>query len=133
MNLLLIRQTFSDLSTVGELLVNGEHECYTLEDVVRAVKVPGKTAIPYGTYRVIINASARFKRRLPLLLNVPNFEGVRIHPGNTAEDTEGCILVGTVRGPDVVLHSRDAFKPLFLKMDEAMRRGEGINIRIDKS
>ena len=81
-------------ATTGELYVDGKFVCYTLEDAIRKEKIKGVTAIPAGTYDVIINMSTRFKRLMPLLLNVPDFEGVRIHPGNTAEDTEGCIRVG---------------------------------------
>lgn len=67
--------------------------CHTLEDVQRDVKIAGKTAIPWGMYKLIVNMSNRFKKRLPLLLDVPNFAGVRIHGGNTEQNTEGCILV----------------------------------------
>jgi hypothetical protein len=69
--------------------------CHTLEDVQRDVKIAGETAIGWGKYKLIVNMSNRFKKRLPLLLDVPNFAGVRIHGGNTELDTEGCILVGT--------------------------------------
>ena len=88
--------------TIGKLYIDGKLFCDTLEDVVRAdgVKVYGETAIPSGTYKVILNVSNRFKRLMPLLLNVPMFEGIRIHEGNTDKDTHGCILVGknTVKG-----------------------------------
>ena len=77
------------------MYLDGRFGVLHLEDVVRqGEKVPGQTAIPEGIYTVQITFSNRFKRDLPLLLNVPNFEGIRIHPGNTDADTEGCILVG---------------------------------------
>jgi hypothetical protein len=106
----------TDTSIIGELLVNGIFECFTLEDIERPVKIKGETAIPKGTYRVIINESNRFKRQLPLLLNVPGFEGVRIHSGNSNHDTEGCILVGQTRNKNYIGQSRKAFDKLFKKM-----------------
>lgn len=106
-------------STIGELKVDGKFECYTLEDKEREVKIKCETAIPKGTYKVIINQSNRFKKLLPLLLSVPNFEGVRIHPGNTNHDTEGCILVGRTKSKDFIGQSRKAFESLFAKMKEA--------------
>ena len=106
----------TDTSVIGELLVNGVFECFTLEDIERPVKIKGETAIPRGTYRVIINESNRFKRQLPLLLNVPGFEGVRIHSGNSNHDTEGCILVGQTRNKNYIGQSRKAFDKLFKKM-----------------
>lgn len=106
----------SDNSTIGEMTVDGKWECYTLEDKERDVKIKSETAIPKGTYKVIINQSNRFKKLLPLVLNVPNFEGIRIHPGNTNHDTEGCILVGRTRSKDFIGQSRKAFESLFAKM-----------------
>jgi len=106
-------------STIGELTIDGKFECYTLEDTERDVKIKGETAIPKGTYKVIINQSNRFKKLLPLLINVPNFEGVRIHPGNSNHDTEGCILVGMNRSVDYITKSRKAFDSLFKKMQGA--------------
>ena len=106
----------SENSTIGEMTVDGKWECYTLEDKEREVKIKSETAIPKGTYKVIINQSNRFKKLLPLLLKVPNFEGVRIHPGNTNHDTEGCILVGRTRSKDFIGQSRKAFESLFAKM-----------------
>lgn len=106
-------------STIGELTIDGLWECYTLEDLERDVKIKGETAIPKGTYKVIINQSNRFKRLLPLLLDVPGFEGVRIHSGNTNHDTEGCILVGRTRSDDFIGQSRKAFDSLFKKMNKA--------------
>jgi hypothetical protein len=106
-------------SVIGELTVDGLWECYTLEDLERDIKIKGETAIPKGTYKVIINESNRFKRLLPLLLDVPGFEGVRIHSGNTNHDTEGCILVGRTRSNDFIGQSRKAFDKLFEKMKKA--------------
>jgi hypothetical protein len=106
-------------STIGEMLIDGVFECFTLEDKERPVKIKGETAIPKGTYRVIINQSNRFKRLLPLLIDVPNFEGVRIHSGNSNHDTEGCILVGQTRNKNYIGQSRKAFDKLFKKMQTA--------------
>jgi hypothetical protein len=119
MELQVKRTDFSEESTIGELWVNGGFECYTLEDKVRPVKIAGKTAIPSGRYEVIINFSQRFQKQLPLLLNVPNYEGVRIHSGNTAANTEGCILVGETKTENFVGESRWAFNRLFEKLKAA--------------
>lgn len=112
-------------STPGQLTVNGKFECFTLEDVVRPTKIKGKTAIPTGTYQVILNFSNRFQKVMPLLVNVPNFEGIRIHPGNTHEDTEGCILVGTksvtINGECQVQNSRVAYDALLAKLTAASK------------
>jgi len=123
LNIELRRKIFTSQSTIGELLLDGRFECFTLEDRVRppGAKVPGLTAIPEGTYEVVITLSQRFKRDLPLLLNVPNFEGIRIHTGNTAFDTEGCILVGATREENMILSSRIAFNFLFPKMQSALK------------
>lgn len=132
MKLLLIRDTFTDESTTGELFVDGAFECFVLEDRVRprGVKVYGKTAIPYGTYEIVVTMSARFKRLLPLLLNVPNFTGIRIHPGNKAVDTEGCLLPGTKRAKNIVFESRKAFDRLFTRIKAAKAKGEKVTIEI---
>lgn len=92
--------------------------------------MPGSTAIPPGTYAIDITYSPRFKMPLPLLLNVPNFEGVRIHSGNTPADTEGCILVGQDRLPKSIGRSRLAFTALFAKLSRARSRSEPITIEI---
>ena len=130
MNLDLQRTTLSGNSTIGTLAVNGRFECYTLEDTVRPKKIPGITAIPAGEYEVIINFSERFHRMLPLLLNVPQFEGVRIHTGNTPADTEGCILVGQRQDTDRILCSKLAFDHLFVQLEAALRDREKIVLRI---
>lgn len=95
-NLILPRVIYTPINTIGHLIINGGVFCHTLEDVVRPkgmAKVHGKTAIPAGRYRVILTYSNRFQRIMPLLVEVPYFEGVRMHGGNTHEDTDGCILV----------------------------------------
>ena len=134
MKLTLIRQDLNNACTIGELFVDGQHECWTLEDVVRpdGVKVFGETAIPFGTYNVDITPSPRFKRDLPLLVGVDNFVGIRIHPGNTASDTEGCILVGQGKGQNCILSSRAAFDVLFPKLQAAKKAGEPITITVTK-
>lgn len=122
MELKLVRNQYSPASTIGELHVDGGFECYTLEDRIRSMKVPGETAIPPGRYEVAVTWSNRFERPLPLLMNVPDYTGVRIHTGNKPEHTEGCILVGRKRLPDVVGESKLAFDALFAKIQDALRR-----------
>jgi hypothetical protein len=132
MNLKVVRKVFTEDSTIGELSVDGRFECFTLEDKVRAVGTPkvwGATAIPEGIYEVIINFSEKFQKFLPLLLNVPNFSGIRIHSGNTSRDTTGCILVGQSKASNFVGNSKAAFAPLFAKMQAASKR-EKIFIQI---
>lgn len=94
--------------TGGELFINGQLKYYTCEDPVRDKKIPGSTAIPKGKYKVIITFSNRFQKHLPLLLDVPNFQGVRIHAGNSPADTEGCVLIGLTRSKGGILNSRAA-------------------------
>jgi hypothetical protein len=93
-------------------------------------KIKSNTAIPRGKYSVIVNQSQRFKRLLPLLVGVPGFEGVRIHPGNTSADTEGCLLPGFTRAVDRVLESKRAFEPLMVKILNVYNNGEHIEIEV---
>jgi hypothetical protein len=131
MDLLLQRERPANGCTLGRLSIDGEFECWTLEDLERTgPKIHGKTAIPPGTYSVRVTWSPRFNTRLPELINVPGFEGIRIHPGNTADDTEGCILVGADKGRAAILRSRAAFAPLLAKLEGAQARGEPITLRI---
>lgn len=101
MRLLLNRIALRDNYTVGKLFVDGKYICDTLEDRVRNLaeekKVAGQTAIPAGTYDIMVARSPKFRRMLPRLLAVPHFEGILIHRGNTHHDTAGCILVGENR------------------------------------
>lgn len=95
--------------TIGKLYIDDNYFCDTLEDVVRSgEKVYGQTAIPAGKYKVKKTYSPRFKKKLPEILNVPGFSGVRIHSGNTAKDTEGCLLLGLNKTKGAVLCSQDA-------------------------
>jgi hypothetical protein len=130
MKLKVQRKVATSKSVIGDLTVNGVHECFTLEDIQRAVKVYGETGIPAGTYKVIIDYSNRFKQQMPLLLNVKNFEGVRIHPGNTNKDTHGCILVGYTKAVDFIGNSKKAYEALLKKMQYAISMGEEITIEI---
>lgn len=117
MKLTLKRKFIGPDYTIGDLLIDGTFFCNTVEDVVRQLpatcpntskgrnctckeKVYAETAIPSGTYKVTIEYSSRFKRRLPYLHDVPHFIGILIHSGNTAKDSAGCIIVGfnTVKG-----------------------------------
>jgi hypothetical protein len=132
MNLTLIRKYPGTDCIIGELFVDGQFECYTLEDVERQVKIAGITAIPKGTYEVVITFSERFKKLLPLFLKIPNFEGVRIHTGNIAANTEGCILVGKAKTENQVLQSQIAFNELFPKLQAAVAK-EKIFIEIKGS
>lgn len=120
--------------TVGRLYVDGKFFCNTLKDTVRDLnrerKVPGKTAIPYGEYKVVFNWSPKFGRNLPRLLNVPAFEGILIHPGNTADDSSGCILVGKNTKVGRLTESRYTSDRLNVLVKDAQRKGESITIEI---
>jgi hypothetical protein len=132
MRLTLTRVERVDDATIGELEIDGSFTCYTLEDIVRpkGVKIPGSTAIPSGVYPVRITWSPRFKMDMPLLIGVPDFSGVRIHSGNAAVDTEGCILVGLERDGSRVLRSRDAYNVVFREISEALIAHEDVLIEI---
>lgn len=120
--LLLQRKWSVKDGTIGELFVDGVFECFSLEDIIRPVgeKVYGSTAIPSGSYKVVVDWSDHFKRNMPHILDVPGFEGVRIHSGNTPADTEGCILVGQTRYLDnaSIGGSRLAYEHLFRKLQD---------------
>src|SRR5688572_8199111 len=114
MKMLLTRLQCESDVTIGRLDVDGAFECWVCEDPVREIdgqpveawKVKGKTAVPRGTYAVVVTMSPRFGRLMPLLVDVPGFEGVRIHAGNDADDTEGCLLPGRRRFAKAVGDSR---------------------------
>lgn len=119
--------------TIGRLSIDGKYFCDTLEDTVRpaGVKIPGKTAIPAGKYKIKLTESLRFGKLMPRLENVPGFTGVLIHPGNTSEDTEGCILVGKNRVKGKVLDSRETFQKLFTMLWVVSLGGETVEIEIN--
>lgn len=138
--------------TIGRLFVNGERICESLEDTdrglkssftdaaIKAIKIAGKTAIPTGTYKVVLSVSPRFKNKswaasrgglVPELLNVKGFSGVRIHPGNYASDTEGCILPGYNKISGGVINSQAVYGTLMDKyLIPAWNRKEAITITI---
>ena len=124
MKIQLQRKKETDNSVLGELSIDGKFFCYTLEDKIRQVKIKHQTCIPPGTYEVKLTMSQRFNKILPILLDVPNFEGIRIHTGNTIEDTSGCILVGTAIADDKLLHSKVAMSQLQPKIQTALKTGK---------
>ena len=146
MNILLVRRWRGTNSTVSTVSVDGKAHQFILEDRDRGLKasmaladimrekVYGKTAIPAGRYQVVITHSARFKRMLPLLIGVPGYEGIRIHPGNRHVDTDGCLLPGKVYWQEhddyIVGTSRTATEDLQLKIANAISRGEKVWIEI---
>lgn len=144
MILKLVREVFTDVSTIGRLYANGVFLSYILEDkdrgldskmsldIIKSIKIPHSTCIPYGTYRIHITFSNRFQKPLPLLEQVPGFEGIRIHPGNTDADTEGCLLPGNIRKVNQVLESKIAFNKIFNIIQESLDNKEDVTITISK-
>lgn len=140
MKLVVERKWRKDDYTIGILYVNGVRLCNTLEDAVRPDKIYGKTAIPKGTYRVLMNVkSPKFDGRpwtipyggiVPRLRNVPNFQGVLIHVGNTAADTDGCILVGDNTEKGRLTNSTNRYFKLMGMLLGAALSGEAIDITI---
>jgi len=122
MDIILKRKSEINNSVIGELFIDNVFFCYTLEDKIRDVKIKHQTCIPEGKYEVVMNFSQRFKTVLPLLLNVPNFEGIRIHAGNTIEDTSGCILLGTSVSGSLLLHSKVAIAKFLPILKSALRK-----------
>lgn len=144
MELYLKREIFTDESTIGSLSIDGQFECYILEDKDRglsdemplpeivATKVYGKTAIPYGRYEVDWTLSNRFKVMMPILLNVKGYSGIRIHKGNSEIDSLGCLLCGRKRANNRVTESTFATNKLYNKIQTAKSRGQKIYITISK-
>lgn len=125
MTLTLMRQPATDDTILGRLAINGVFECFTLEGA--------DVAIPCGTYPVVITYSHRFQRMLPLVQNVAGRSGIRIHPGNTEADTEGCILVGASKVGASVMHSRAAMELLQPKLAMALASGDRVQLTIEEA
>lgn len=141
MELLLERKWCKPDYTIGRLYINNKFYCNTLEDTVRDInkngtfdcgefKISGHTAIPYGEYEVIVNYSPKFKRELPRLLDVPHFEGILIHRGNTHKDSSGCVLLGENTKKGMVLNSTKYEVELTNILKEAQNKKEKITIKI---
>ena len=129
--------------TIGSLFINGEYLCDTIEDKVRDLnkdgdlddpgeeKVYAETAIPYGTYAMDLTMSPKFQRLLPLVQDVPHFTGIRIHRGNTAKDSAGCIIPGENKDIGRVVNSTKYELMIIERMLDAIRYGEQVLIKIE--
>lgn len=135
MKLTLKRIALRPTYTIGKLYIDDAYFCDTLEDTVRDTnksgkfdngeqKIKGKTAIPYGTYEIKWTYSPRFKKYTPQLMNVPSFEGIRVHAGNTSADTEGCLLLGENKQVGKVLNSRATINKFYPIIKEACSNGK---------
>ena len=135
MKLTLKRIALRPTYTIGKLYIDDAYFCDTLEDTVRDTnksgkfdngeqKIKGKTAIPYGTYEIKWTYSPRFKKYTPQLMNVPSFEGVRIHAGNTSADTEGCLILGENKQVGKVLNSRATINKFYPIIKNACSNGK---------
>jgi hypothetical protein len=141
-NLFLERMFCKPTYTIGILSMADRYFCNTLEDPVRdlnkdgdlkdygELKIYGETAIPYGRYEVIVSHSPKFKRDLPLILDVKHFIGIRIHRGNTVKDTAGCILVGDNTAVGKVTNSTYYEKKLTAMLKAYILAGEKVYINI---
>ncbi len=135
MNLSLIRDTFTETSTTGKLFIENDFECFLLEDQDRKLeaggkKVYGRTAIPRGRYKIELDWSPKYGRDMPHVLDVPQFDGIRIHTGNRSEDSEGCLIPGQERTEDYVRNSKLAFDALLQKLNLAWANNEEVWLTI---
>ena len=144
MELRLERKYRSSKYCIDKLYINGKYFSDALEDPdrgltdsmsleeIKKIKVKGNTCIPYGTYNVTITYSPRFKKNLPLINNVKGFDGIRIHSGNTPQDTEGCLLLGFNKVKGQVVDSRVTVSKFITQMQQALNKGEKVTITITK-
>ena len=129
------KRTIGRLYLIRESAIGTAEEfvCYVCEDRVRKPgekKVPGETAIPRGTYPVILSYSPKFRRILPEILKVPDFEGIRIHKGNSEDDTRGCLLVGLERDPQGVYDCDTALDKVIGLLSRAKAKNEAVTLKI---
>ena len=144
MELKLIRKYRCSNYCIDKLYINNIYFSDVLEDPdrglqnsmsleeIQKIKIKGNTCIPYGTYDITITYSPRFKKNLPLLLNVKGFEGIRIHSGNTPKDTEGCLLPGFNKVKGQVIDSKVTTNKLIAQIQQALNKGEKVTITITK-
>ena len=144
MELKLERKYRSNNYCIDKLYINGKYFSDALEDPdrgltdtmsleeIQKVKIKGNTCIPYGTYNVTITYSPRFKKNLPLINNVKGFDGIRIHSGNTPQDTEGCLLLGLNKVKGRVVDSKVTVNKFIDIVQEALNKGEKVTITITK-
>nr|DAI14756.1 MAG TPA: hypothetical protein [Bacteriophage sp.] len=127
--------------TIGKLFINGTYYCDTIEDKVIDLNKNGKfddgltkvmhqTAIPYGTFKVVVNHSPKFNRELPRLLDVPYFEGILIHNGSDQNSSSGCIIVGENKTVGKVTNSTFYMNNLTARIKDAQNKGETTTITI---
>lgn len=133
MELKLLRQPTTRDYVEGKLYINGVYECDTLEDTCRPIrsirdKIVGRTAIPAGTYPVYWTKSPKFRRFLPEVREVPWFTGIRIHAGNSPEDTRGCILVGRRYHAGFISASRATLETVCMKISSAIAHGDNVRL-----
>jgi len=134
-----VRKPSKNGATIGDVYVDGVRDCFSLEDEIREIlgrpvtewKIPGKTAIPSGKYRVVLTKSQRFQKVLPEVLLVEGYLGVRIHAGNKAEDTEGCILVGEEAQENTITRSKEALLELMAAISQALDAGETVWLEVE--
>lgn len=116
--LTLVRDTINEDNTIGSLYANGEFVGYTLEDALRPFKIKGKTAIPFGFYKVVLSKSTRFGRIMLELLDIRGFSGVRFHGGNDEFDTDGCPLLGAHRSKTSIWNCSKVNRDLIELVDD---------------
>lgn len=142
MELQLIRKYRKTNYTIGKLLINNKYFSDTLEDTdrglkdsmsleeIKRIKVFGSTCIPYGTYKVTVTYSPKFKRNLPLINNVKGYDGIRIHSGNTNSDTSGCLLLGFNKIKGRIINSKETVDKFISIVQQAINKGEQITLNI---